>query len=213
MDFLNKLIAALVAYFTQKPVVKEPVPDAEILESYMPLITQSDLREIYGCTQELAEKFCLSLNEAMRTYGIVTPLRIAHFIAQIGHESGRLRYTAEIWGPTPAQQRYEGRKDLGNTVPGDGSRFRGRGLIQLTGRANYEKMSKVFGRDFIGSPQQLETPQWAALSAAWFWHSNGCNAMADADDALALTRRINGGTNGLEDRLKLLERAKRVLGI
>lgn len=212
MDFLNKLIEAIVAYFTHKPVIR----DAEVVEEPQPftlLVTPGQLREIYGCSPELAEKFCLSLNEAMRTYGIVTPLRIAHFLAQIGHESGRLRHTVEIWGPTPAQQRYEGRKDLGNTVPGDGSRFRGRGLIQLTGRANYVRMSKALGKDFVGSPQQLESPVWASLSAADFWFSNGCNALADADDVLALTKRINGGTNGLEDRKALLAKAKQVLGI
>jgi putative chitinase len=125
----------------------------------------------------------------------------------------------EIWGPTPAQTRYEGRRDLGNVHPGDGYRYRGRGLIQTTGRANYAATTLGLRKvapdapDFELKPEALEAPRWAALSAAWFWASKGLNELADAGDYMRITRRINGGTNGYEDRLALWEQAKAALGV
>ncbi|MCF5226658.1 glycoside hydrolase family 19 protein, partial [Pseudomonas syringae] len=148
---------------------------------------------------------------AMSKYQIVTPLRIAAFIAQVGHESGQLRYVREIWGPTTPQRGYEGRKDLGNTVAGDGSKYRGRGLIQVTGRANYEESGEALGLDLIDHPELLELPQHAAMSAEWFWHRAALNSLADKGDFLTITRRINGGTNGLADRQVLYARALEVL--
>jgi putative chitinase len=152
-----------------------------------------------------------ALNTAMGRYQIIGVPRVAAFIAQIGHESGQLRYVRELWGPTPAQVRYEGRADLGNTQQGDGFKFRGRGLIQITGRANYAECGEALGIDLIGQPELLEQPEWAAKSAAWFWSTRGLNTLADAGDFERITRRINGGLNGLADRLALCEKARAVL--
>lgn len=113
---------------------------------------------------------------------------MAAFIAQVGHESGQLKYVKEIWGPTAAQARYEGRKDLGNTVAGDGSKYRGRGLIQITGRANYMACGEGLGLDLLALPELLEIPQHACMSAAWFWATRGLNTLADADDFKMITQ-------------------------
>ena len=146
---------------------------------------------------------------------ISTNARKAAFLAQVGHESGGFHWTREIWGPTPAQSRYEGRADLGNTHPGDGSRYRGRGLIQITGRANYARLcGRLAGMgcpDFVLHPEALETPQWAAVSAADYWLDRNLNGLADAGAFRTLTKRINGGYNGLDDRLARWDRAKRAL--
>ncbi len=151
------------------------------------------------------------LNTAMNRYQIVGPKRIAAFIAQIGHESGQLKYVKEIWGPTAAQAKYEGRKDLGNTLAGDGSRYRGRGLIQITGRANYMACGEALSLDLIVQPELLEKAQHACMSAAWFWATRGLNALADAGQFDRITQRINGGQNGAADRQALYARALKVL--
>jgi putative chitinase len=151
--------------------------------------------------------YCRPLELTMRHYGIDTPLRQAHFLAQLGHESGALRYEAEL----ASGEAYEGRLDLGNTEPGDGPRFKGRGLIQLTGRANYAAYGASRGFDFTQgeAPARIaEDPELACDVAGWYWHRHGLNALADADDVRAVTRRINGGENGLADRTEYLRRAK-----
>ncbi len=153
------------------------------------------------------------LNMAARKFKINTPLRWAHWLAQLGHESGSLNYLQEIWGPTPAQSNYEGRTDLGNSQLGDGFRFRGRGLIQLTGRANYRKFSQYLGVDFEADPDLLLQPEYSSLAAGWYWYSRGLNSFADNDDLLTITRRVNGGTNGYHDRQSYLNCAKSVLGL
>jgi len=165
---------------------------------------------LIGVRGDLAEKFADPLTDAMVEYGINNRERMASFLAQILHESGMLRYTREIWGPTPAQVRYEGRKDLGNTEPGDGKRFMGRGLMQVTGRNNYQRVGDALGVDLVSNPEQLETPVLAARSAGWFWKEHGLNELADAGKFETITRRINGGTNGLEDRERLLGIARKV---
>ncbi|POP84417.1 chitinase [Pseudomonas syringae] len=174
-------------------------------------ITAQQLLQILPNAGQRAGVFAPVLNTAMSKYQIVTPLRIAAFIAQVGHESGQLRYVREIWGPTTQQLGYEGRKDLGNTVAGDGSKYRGRGLIQVTGRANYEECGEALGLDLIDHPELLELPQHAAMSAAWFWHRAALNTLADKGDFLTITKRINGGTNGLAERKALYARALEVL--
>ena len=133
------------------------------------------------------------------------------FLAQIGHESGQLKWVKEIWGPTPAQSRYEGRKDLGNTQPGDGKRFMGRGLIQITGRENYRKAGAALGVPLLDKPELLEQVEWATASAAWWWNNRGLNELADAGEFEQITRRINGGLNGQRERLEVWARAKEVL--
>ncbi|MCK8685377.1 glycoside hydrolase family 19 protein [Pseudomonas umsongensis] len=174
-------------------------------------ITTQQLLQILPNAGAKAGVFVPVLNTAMGRFQIVGSKRMAAFIAQIGHESGQLVYVREIWGPTPAQAKYEGRRDLGNSVPGDGLKFRGRGLIQITGRANYLACGEALGLDLINQPELLEQPKNACLSAAWFWATKGLNSLADADQFEMITRRINGGLNGQADRLKLWKRATEVL--
>lgn len=161
------------------------------------------------------ERFHGPLNLAMSRYAINTPRRQASFLAQIAHESGSLRYTQEI----ASGSAYEGREDLGNTKPGDGKRFKGRGLIQITGRFNYEEVSKALNYGFINSPEKLELPGAASLSAAWFWHEKGLNRLADIDAFEKISARINGinketgKPNGMEDRIEHWERCKKALKV
>lgn len=161
------------------------------------------------------------LNKAMDMFDIDTPLRSAAFLAQVGHESGRLQYVREIWNPkqVPAQATYEGRADLGNTEPGDGFVFRGRGLIQITGRKNYRVCGEALNLPLELHPELLEQPMNAAMSAAWYWSTHGCNKFADAGDFDGVSDIINrghktvkiGDTNGYGDRLSIYTRAKFVL--
>jgi len=174
-------------------------------------ITAQKLLQILPNARTQAGVFVSALNTSMQHYQIVGPKRATAFIAQIGHESGHLRYVREIWGPTAAQLGYEGRDDLGNIVPGDGRKYCGRGLIQITGRANYAKCGEALGLDLISHPELLELPQHAAMSAAWFWKQKGLNDLADRDEFNTITRRINGGLNGLEDRLAIWKKAREVL--
>ncbi|PMU93758.1 MULTISPECIES: glycoside hydrolase family 19 protein [unclassified Pseudomonas] len=174
-------------------------------------ITQQQLLQILPNAGRQAGVFVPVLNTAMNRYGIVGTPRAAAFIAQVGHESGQLRFVREVWGPTAQQAGYEGRADLGNTVKGDGSKYRGRGLIQITGRANYAACGEALDLDLLSNPELLELPQHAAMSAAWFWSTKGLNTLADLGDFVKITRRINGGINGLEDRLQLWDKAKKVL--
>lgn len=174
-------------------------------------MTPQQLSRATGARIDRATAFLPHIAAAMAEFGIDTPVRQAAFLAQIGHESGNLRYTSEIWGPTPVQSRYEGRADLGNTQPGDGSRFRGRGLIQTTGRHNYAATGNALGVDLLANPHLLAEPALAARSAGWYWQAHNLNALADTGDFLRLTKRINGGTNGLADRMALHSAATEAL--
>ncbi len=177
------------------------------------MLTTSQLQAATGCMPERAALWLPHIVRACTLYDITSPRRLAAFLAQIGHESGRLRYTREIWGPTPAQARYEGRADLGNKMPGDGKRFMGRGLVQITGRFNYRVVTAalrpVSSRcpDFEQQPEALEQPEWAALSASWYWSSRDLSALADVGDFERITRKINGGVNGQADRVALYSAA------
>lgn len=162
---------------------------------------------------DLARVYGQPLLYVAQKYGINTPLRLAHFLAQVAHESGEFKYTEEL----ASGQAYEGRKSLGNTQPGDGVRFKGRGLIQITGRYNYKRYA-----NFMKNPRLLEEPErlkelpWSADSAGWFWRfGNGTDASnaADKDNLLAVTRIINGGTRGLADRQRKLKQFKRALDV
>jgi putative chitinase len=183
------------------------------MQSNQKLINKDNLTAMLGIPAARAAKWAEPLAAACSHYGIETPLQIAAFIAQVGHESGRLRYVREIWGPTSWQLRYEGRRDLGNTEVGDGSLFRGRGLIQITGRNNYFRAGTALDLDLINHPELLEQPEHAAMSAAWFWDAHHLNGLADSGDLRRITRIINGGYNGLEDRLSIYEKAKEVLHV
>ena len=172
----------------------------------VPIIDLAVLQTL--CPQTKAERLALfvePLNATVKEFLIV---RLPEFLAQIAHESGGFVYTREIWGPTPQQARYEGRTDLGNTQPGDGSLYRGRGLIQVTGRANYAACALALDLPLLDQPELLERPMPAARSAGWFWQAHGLDAL---DDFERMTRRINGGVNGLADRYAYLGRAKQAM--
>lgn len=183
-------------------------------------MTLEQLKDATGATVANATKFLPYIIETCNKYNINSAVRQLCFLAQVGHESGGLYYTEEL----ASGQAYEGRKDLGNTQPGDGVRFKGRGLIQITGRVNYAALSKDFGVDFIQEPTKLgganinkctsDQLKYAALSAGWFWNSRKLNDIADKIDITKpidqgdnlerfkeITKKINGGYNGLADRL------------
>lgn len=194
-----------------------------------------------GMSPALAGRWQKPLEAAMARFGINTPARQAHFLGQAGHESNgftalveNLNYSAQglanTWPsrfkgadgqpnakalqiarqqPAIAAAVYDGR--LGNDKPGDGWRYRGRGLFQLTGKANYRDAGVALGLDLVGQPELLEEPEAAALTAAWYWSKHGLNAAADRGDLLAVTKTINGGTIGLDDRRKRTERATQAL--
>lgn len=147
------------------------------------------------------------LNRYFEEFEINTALRVAHFLAQIAVESGELRYTEEI----ASGSMYEGRKDLGNIAQGDGIRFKGRGLIQLTGRRNYQRYMDFCGFDVVSKPELLAQPLGATRSAAWYWRENGLNELADKDDITVITKKINGGLSAFSTRKMYLERAKKAL--
>lgn len=174
-------------------------------------MTPQELVACTGARIDRAQTFLPFLEDAMHEFEINTPARQAAFLAQIGHESGGLHWLVELWGPTDAQRRYELRYDLGNITPGDGYRFRGRGLMQITGRANYRDVGLALGVDLETHPELLGEPGLACRSAAWFWKSRGLNELADAGLFERITRKINGGLNGYPERLGLYAAAKAVL--
>ena len=181
------------------------------------VITHAQLLGVMPGARLRAGIFLTFLNAAFAGHQINTARRVAAFLAQIGHESAQLQYVREL-GSDQYLSKYDtgvlGAR-LGNTpeADGDGQKYRGRGLIQITGRRNYLACSQALFGDvrLLLQPQLLEQPQWACESAAWFWQSNGLNELADNDQFTTITRRINGGLNGLDDRLQLWARAKAVL--
>ena len=132
--------------------------------------------------------------------GVTDPVKLAAWMAQCKHESGGFRWLREF----ASGSAYEGRVDLGNTQPGDGPRYKGRGFIQCTGRDNYKSMSSHFSQDFISAPELIEQVEWAAKSVLWFFnvYKKGRTASVNWDDCYAVTRIVNGGTNGLAERQK-----------
>ncbi len=190
-------------------------------------MTTDQLKAVACTTAANAQTFLPYLNDVFEKYDISSPARQLCFLAQVSHESGGLFYTEEL----ASGAAYEGRKDLGNINPGDGVKFKGRGLIQITGRANYQSLSTAFQEDFINNPTLLggknihlcspDQLKYAALSAGWFWNRAGLNTIADKinvqdsideganlDNFKAITRRINGGYNGLTDRLQRYQQGK-----
>ena len=198
-------------------------------------ITMQQLLQILPNAGQVAGVFVPVLNTAMNRYQIVGTKRIAAFIAQIGHESGHLtrrvenlnysadalrrnwpsRFSVELASAVArkpeqiANIAYGNR--MGNSAPGDGWKYRGRGLIQITGKNNYRSCGEALGLDLIEQPELLEKPQHACMSAAWFWATNGLNTLADAGKLDAITQRINGGQNGAADRQELYAKALKVL--
>jgi predicted chitinase len=180
-----------------------------VVARHQPAISATALRSVVpGLSHNRAAELGKVLGPASRKFGITTPDRAAAAVAQFAHESARFTTTREFADGS----KYEGRVDLGNTRPGDGKRFRGRGYIQITGRFNYRDVSEALGVNFLKHPEKLEQPRNAALASCWFWKTHGCNELADGGPAKfeALTRRINGGVNGLEDRTHFYNRARLV---
>lgn len=200
-------------------------------------ITQQQLLQILPNAGPVAGVFVPALNTAMGKFSITTPARVAAFLAQVGHESGQLtalvenlnysaqallacwpnRFNAALANQVARQPQkianivYADRMGNGSTASGDGWAYRGRGLIQVTGRANYAKCGEALGLDLIGNPDLLAQPVNAALSAGWFWFANGLNSLADAGSFTQITQRVNGGQNGAADRLAIYQRALKVL--
>ena len=160
------------------------------------------------------------INETMAKYEVNTSLRIAHFVAQIAHESGNFIFMHEL----ASGDAYSNRADLGNTKheaiavaklhgKSVGAWFKGHGLIQITGYDNHLACGTALGLDLINNPAWLEIPKYAALSAGWFWSTHNLNLLADNDLLIQITKKINGATNGLDDRRLKLESLKKALGI
>lgn len=174
------------------------------------MITSAQLRTAmpFASADKIA-LFVQPINDAMNEFSISTVTRQAAFLAQLCHESGSLNYVRELADGSA----YEGRADLGNTQPGDGKKYRGRGLIQVTGRANYAACGAALGLDLVNHPELLEQPIPAARSAGWFWSKKNLNGVADAGKFGTLCRLVNGGFNGLDDRIENYLRARKALGI
>jgi putative chitinase len=167
-------------------------------------LNKQQLQKIYvNCPEKRIDLFLEHLNNTLDEFEINTPQRVRMFLAQIGHESGELRYVKEL----ASGEGYEGRKDLGNTSPGDGVRYKGRGLIQITGRSNYVLCSLGLGLPLVEKPELLEEPVNAVRSAGWYWNKCNLNSLADLGLFQKITRRINGGLNGYSDRYRLYQRA------
>lgn len=170
--------------------------DAALLKKIEPYANDAIVSQIAG-----------PLSLYMTQYGIDTPLRAAHFLAQAGHESAHFRTLYEY----ASGAAYEGRKDLGNIYKGDGVRYKGRGIFQLTGRTNYRAYGKLLGLDLENNPELAANPEISVRVACEYWKQKSLNGWADRDDVREITRRINGGYNGLADRMATLARAKAAL--
>lgn len=167
-------------------------------------VTKAQLQSIYReAKPSLIDQYLEPINQTLQRFDLNTPERQRMFLAQIGHESGQLRYTEEL----ASGAAYEGRKDLGNTQSGDGVKYKGRGLIQITGRSNYALCSLALDLPLLETPEILKQLPYCALSAGWFWNTNNLNSYCDKGDFYGLTKRINGGLNGIEDRVLLYKRA------
>jgi putative chitinase len=190
------------------------------------MITESVLVMSQTCTPAMAEKWAIPLQFVCDKYEINTPERVAGFLAQTGHESGGFRFTSEdlhyraealtrVWpsrfppgiaesyAMQPekiANRAYADRMGNGDEASGDGWLYRGRGLIQLTGKNHYADFSLSANNEALVKPDLVAEPELAALSAGWFWSRNGLNELADNRDIVGMSRRVNGGTNGLDDR-------------
>jgi putative chitinase len=175
-------------------------------------ITASDIRAISPSATGRIVAGIVDNQDAIAKGGIDTPLRLSHFMAQLAHESAHLTVTREF----ASGAAYEGRRDLGNVHDGDGRRYRGRGLIQTTGRANYREATKDIqdmnpgAPNFEDDPEALEEFPWALLAGISYWRRRNINAVADRDEVEAVTRKINGGTNGLPERIRYLAKAKAI---
>lgn len=206
--YVDDLIRAL-SKLPKRPTDKQPYIGL-FPKSNMKMLVAVDLLKIAPqAPAKRTDQLAPNLNRTMIEFDITTPLRQAHFLAQIAHESDRFNAVEEY----ASGAEYEWRDDLGNVYPGDGVRYKGRGLIQITGRINYRDCGRALGVDLVSNPTRLADPDLASRSAGWYWSTRQLNQDADRDDVRTVTRVINGGYNGLDDRIQLLAAAKRVLGI
>lgn len=228
---MNWFLKALEKLFDKKDkVIRENVK----LLTYDHLLLIND-----GLNAQDCKYYIDAINDILPQYDINTPLRLCHFLAQILHESGHLKYKSEnlnysakalrsVFGkyfktdeianqyarkPEKIANRvYANRMGNGDENSGDGWKYRGRGLIQLTGKDNYSQCAKDIQLDILTNPDIITTsPEACIKTACWFWKVNNLNMLADKDDILVITKRINGGTNGLEDRKNILKKAKNIL--
>ncbi|MER3433383.1 MAG: hypothetical protein C4288_08125 [Leptolyngbya sp. ERB_1_1] len=204
IDAALRSLLSMPARTTQNPYVEifpaTPLPDIDV-DRLLEIAPYADRAQVTSLLPHLLL--------TMAEYEISTRLRQAHFLAQLIHESGSFHYLEEI---DPGDY-LEGRTDLGNTQPGDGCRFKGRGLIQITGRSNYLACGQALGIDLMQAPTRLAEYDLACLSAGWFWSKHQINQFADRDDLEMVTRTINGGMNGFEERQYYLDAAKDVLNV
>lgn len=172
------------------------------------MITKGILKKLApNSKDEIIDPLVIYLNRHMPKYGVNTYLRVCHFLAQAAHESASFRTLEEY----ASGEAYEGRKDLGNVNKGDGVRYKGRGIFQLTGRSNYRRIGQLIGKDLENNPELAETPEVSVLTALEYWKSRELSRIADLDDVETITRRINGGLNGFQDRKNYLSKIKAIL--
>lgn len=231
------ILKAFLSLFKKDSDKKE-----EVVKEKKEMLTYDQLLKINGNKNpEMCKYYIDALNKVLLEYKINTKLRLAHFLAQILHESGNLKYKSEnlnysakalrsVFGkyfktdeianqyarkPEKIANRvYANRMGNGDEVSGDGWKFRGRGLIQLTGKNNYTVCGQSIGLNLVNNPDLLTNTAEASVKAAcWFWNKNNLNSFADNDDVKSITKHINGGFNGLEDRSNILKRAKEILGV
>jgi putative chitinase len=197
--------------------IEAAIAESEAAERSFPFMAADLHRIMPNLPAEKRDLYLPHLVAAMAKYEINTALRVSAFLAQVSHESGEFRWLQEIWGPTDQQKKYEPPSDLakklGNTEKGDGYRYRGRGVIMITGRFNFRKYGDLLGVDLEGNPDLAAKPEYAFQIAALYWKLNKCNEHADQRNFKALTRAINGGLNGLADRERYYEIAKKALGV
>lgn len=180
-------------------------------------ITQKQLLDaVPGLYKARLDEFVASFNMFHAYFGLNTRDRIIHYLAQVFHESGSLRYVEEL----SSGAQYEGRKDLGNTQKGDGKRFKGRGFIQLTGRKNYQDFynDEWCSDNIVAYPNLVSNFPLNQMVSMWFWDRNNLNDLADLDNGAngedivkKITRKVNGGYNGLDERVKFYQKFKKII--
>ena len=202
---LNAILKKLQEFFSKNhaklPEQEIPTPKEDDLE-YLSVLKHAKAEE------KRFKATVREFNALKDTYKVNTPDRINHFWAQMAHETGGFRWFEELGGKNYFKK-YDGRRDLGNTEPGDGYRFKGRGIIHLTGRYNYMEYSKQIGIDLIKNPERAADPDIAVWVALIYWSNKKLNKYSDRNDIYTITRRINGGLNGIADRKRYLKKLRK----